>query len=82
MSKTVQQRVNDLMIDFPVVHARLVDVLESLKSASFTYEEAKELVLTERDALNSQDEIEQDSREWEEVREIQHTIIQQYSNDE
>jgi hypothetical protein len=81
MEKTIQQKVNDLMIDFPNAHAKIANVLERLKHSHYTYEEAKELMLGEFDALESQDEIIQDSIMWDEIRELQHAIINHHSSE-
>lgn len=52
-----------------------------LLSASYSEDEAKELVLSENDALDS-GKVEEDTRLWLDIRDIQNDLIRELSNNE
>ena len=80
--KEKQDQINDLMIDFPLVHSKIADVACRLQRGHYTYEEAKELMFGELDALDDQEEVLQNSIMWDEIRELQNAIINRLSSKE
>lgn len=65
--------------DLQETHTVLMGNYNDLLSASYSIDEAKELVLSENDALDS-GEVEKDSQLWLDVRDIQNEMIRELSS--
>lgn len=78
MTTSIQNKINELLLDGELqeTHNVLMGNYNDLLSASYSEDEAKELVLSENDALDS-GEVEQDTQLWLDVRDIQNEMIRE-----
>lgn len=75
------QIVKTLEIEAPETMVKLLNVLDYVVSGEDynSTELNNDIVFSDRDVLDSQDEIQEDTALWEEVREIQHSIVEMLS---
>lgn len=73
--------VNTLELECEQVMADLINVLDYVVAGDTynSYEDNMEIVFSDRDVLDNQDEVKEDTKLWEEVRELQHEIVNTFS---
>ncbi len=78
--ETIKNSINELSSDSDLqeTHNILMSNYNDLLSAHYSYDEAKELVLSENDALDS-GEVEEETQLWLDVRDIQNEMIRDLS---
>ncbi len=64
---------------FPIQN-KLGDLLERASNARYTREELENIIFSDNDVLDNQEIISQDSDLWEAVRDIQHDIVDTFSD--
>ena len=76
--ETLTERIENLMIDHSELAGGLAQQMTTLQAAEYTKEEAEDLIFSEDDWLETSG-IEEDSKLWEEVRDLQHDIINEFA---
>ena len=80
--KTIQNQIKEISLDSDLqeTHNVLMDNYNSLLSASYSVEEARDLVLGENDALDS-GEVEEETQLWLDIRDIQNQMVLELSTE-
>lgn len=76
---TIKERIINLQdMDIQETFNILMDQLNSFMSAEFSYDDASEIVFSDRDALDA-NEVGEDTALWMEIRGIQHSMVNMFA---